>query len=182
MHPQPIPANPYASVADIALAQAAAGRSASRSLNQSFPTASPVAPAPIAGPQTAYPVALFKMTGRVTGRFKFGFDLVFTDSAADAFSSSVSVFTGVTSVTGGTVSSDGFFTWASSAITVTGGAAQSVPAVWSASLPAGGLSQTAVLDGVAIAPTATTPIWLIFNVAATHNLSAMSLNAYCYEI
>lgn len=179
MNAQPIPSNPFASVADIALAQAAGGRSAQLKTNGSFPTSHlPVSPANLTAP-TAAVVAVFALIGKVTGRFNFDFNLVFTDSAADTVTASVALFTGVTSVTGGTTV--GAFTWESSAITVVGGAAIDIPTAYTAALPAGGLTQTMGLQGVAVAATPTTPIWLIMSVSATHNLSAMTLNAFAYE-
>lgn len=179
MHSNAIPYNPAASVADFALAQAAGGRSAQLKTNGFFPTAdTPVAPANLAAPAAAV-IAVFALIGKVTGRFKFGFNLDYTLSATGTCTASISRFTGVTNVAGGTTT--GNFTWESSAITVTGGAAAGIPATYSAQLAAGGLVATANLSGVAIVPAIVTPIWLVFALSSAVNLSAMTLNAYAYE-
>lgn len=177
---QPLPHNPFASVADLG-PSFASGRAAALAANGSFPTKTlQVTPANLTGPVSAAPIGVFAMVGKVTGRFMFGFELIFTDSAADTVTLAVLSLTGVTSVTGGTAV--GNFTWESSAITITGGASLGAPASWSAALPAGGLTQTGLCTGVVVAPAPTTPVWINFEVlAATHNLSAMSLNAFCYE-
>jgi len=150
--------------------------------NTAVPTnVAPVSPANLTAPSSAV-VALFHMKPVITARFMFDFQLLYTDSAADTVLSSVSIFGGVTSVSGGTnvggPAPAPIFTWESSAITVTGGAPVAVPSTQSATFATGNLSQTLSHSGLFVAPG---EFWLVFAISATHNLSAMTLSASCGE-
>lgn len=179
-----MPQPPMANVADFAQANAGgAGRAAALFRNTSLPTnTASVAPAGLTAPSGAI-VALFEMLPTVTGRFQFDFNLTYTDSAADTVLASVSIFHGVTSVTGGTVVGGPppapEFIWESSPMALVGGSAVGVPATYSATFGAGNLTQTLNLSGMALS---FANMWLVLEITATHNLSAMQLSASCAEV
>lgn len=177
-----VPMPPVASVADMALGQAGNGRGIQLFRNTSVPTnVAPVSPAGLTGPSSAI-VALFQMVPTTMGRFQYAFVLDYTDSAADTVTASVSIFHGVTSVTGGTVVGGPApapeFIWESSPMALVGGSAVGVPATYSATFAAGNLTQTLNLSGIV---ESSVEMWLVLEVSATHNLSAMALSASCAE-
>lgn len=179
-----VPMPPMASVADFAQAMAGgAGRAAQLFKNTSAPTnTAPVTPAGLTAPSSAI-VAVFVLTPVVTGRFLFDYNLTYTDSAADTVLASVSIFHGVSSVTGGTVVGGpppaAEFIWESGAMALVGGSAVGVPATYTATFATGNLTQTLNLSGLALSFTDT---WLVLEISATHNLSAMNLSASCFEV
>ena len=172
-----------ASAYDSALNRALAQKGNAPAQVFAFPTSlgSAVTPGNITGPLSAFYIAAFMLTPRASGNIQFNFGLLFTDSAADTVTANVLSINPVTAFSGGTLIGTSFrYANSGTALTITG-TLTGGPASWSASLPAGGLTQTIRLSNVAQG-TIGVPMVIALALTGTHNLSGMSLDAAAYEL
>jgi hypothetical protein len=183
MHPL-VPQPPIASVADFQLAfargQAATVAANNRANIVGGANSVPVAPANLTAPSSAI-VAAIPITPRVSGQMAFYFNLVYVVSGAIPVSAAVTTYEGQTGgLTGGT--NTGGVIWESGPITApTGGGFFTTPSLYSQTDPAGGLTQTIMLSGVApMLPNILGAI--LFVITTADNLSGMQLTAGAYEL
>jgi hypothetical protein len=179
-----VPHPPVASVADFAQAYATGYAAKAATNNRANivggANLAPVAPANLIAP-TSVLIAAIPLTPKVSGFIAFYFNLIYTVSGAIGVSAAASTYEGQTGgLTGGTTT--GGVIWESSPIAApTGGANFATVGLYSQTDPAGGLTQTIMISGVApMAPNVLGA--LLFSITTADNLSAMQLTAGAYEL